>query len=173
LAKKLISWKFVLSNSSYNTEWYPWPELRLADLYLLYAEALNEADQNTEALQWIDLVRERAGLASVASAWTTYSTRPGKYSTKLGLREIIQQERSIELVFEGQRFWDLRRWKTAATVLNNKIHGWDIDQESPEAYYRPKVIFDPQFVAPRDYLFPLREESLYYNNKLVQNPVVE
>lgn len=168
--KKLISWKFVLSSNSSTTEWYPWPELRLADLYLLYAEALNESDKTEDALVWIDLVRERAGLEGVKDSWTKYSTKPDKFKTKVGLREIIQQERTIELVFEGQRFWDLRRWKTAATVLNQKIHGWDIDQEVPEGYYRPKVLFDQEFVAPRDYLWPLREESLYYNKSLVQNP---
>ena len=168
--KKLISWKFVLSSNSSTTEWFPWPELRLADLYLLYAEALNESDKAGDALEWIDLVRERAGLEGVEDSWTKYSTKPEKYKTKAGLREIIQQERTIELAFEGQRFWDLRRWKTAATVLNQKIHGWDIDQEVPEAYYRPKVLFDQEFVAPRDYLWPLREESLYYNKSLVQNP---
>ena len=168
--KKLISWKFVLSSNSSTTEWFPWPELRLADLYLLYAEALNESDKTEDALVWVDLVRERAGLESVRNSWTKYSTKPDKFKTKVGLREIIQQERTIELAFEGQRFWDLRRWKTAATELNQKIHGWDIDQEVPEAYYRPKVLFDQEFVAPRDYLWPLREESLYYNKSLVQNP---
>lgn len=168
--KKLINWKFVLSTNSSTTEWFPWPELRLADLYLLYAEALNESGKMQEALTWIDQVRERAGLDSVASSWENFSTKPTKYKTKEGLREIIHQERSIEFVFEGERFWDLRRWKTASDVLNQQIHGWDIDQEEVSAYYRPKVLFTQEFIAPRDYLFPLRTESLYDNKKLVQNP---
>lgn len=168
--KKLINWKFVLSTNSSTTEWFPWPELRLADLYLLYAEALNESGKMQEALTWIDQVRERAGLDGVASSWENFSTKPTKYKTKEGLREIIHQERSIEFVFEGERFWDLRRWKTASDVLNQQIHGWDIDQEEVSAYYRPKVLFTQEFIAPRDYLFPLRTESLYDNKKLVQNP---
>ncbi len=168
--KKLINWKFVLSSNSSTTEWFPWPELRLADLYLLYAEALNECDLQNEAIDWIDLIRERAGLEGVAYSWDNYSTKPDKYKTKDGLREIIHQERTVELVFEGQRFWDIRRWKSAAEELNQKIHGWDIDQETPEAYYRPRVLFDQEFKSPRDYLWPLREEALYLNEKLVQNP---
>jgi len=168
--KKLINWKFELSNNSSTTEWFPWPEMRLADLYLLYAEALNESGHTQEALPWIDMVRARADLKGVEYSWKNFSTKSEKYKTKSGLREIIQQERAIELIFEGHRFWDLRRWKIAPNILNQKIHGWDIDQESPEAYYRPKVLFDQEFVAPRDYLFPLREESLYNNTKLVQNP---
>jgi hypothetical protein len=73
-------------------------------------------------------------------------------------------------MFEGHRFWDLRRWKEASRVLNQKIHGWDIDQESPEGYYRPKAVYDQEFVAPRDYLWPIRENILEVNTRLVQNP---
>ncbi|GHS90864.1 hypothetical protein FACS1894203_0540 [Bacteroidia bacterium] len=85
----------------------------------MYAEALNEAADNennrTEAIKWIDPIRERAGLKGVAESWTNYSTQPEKFHTQRGLREIIQQETLIEFVFEGHRFWDLRRWKTAMT----------------------------------------------------------
>lgn len=169
-AKKLVSWKFVLSESTASTEAYPWPEIRLADLYLLYAEALNETGETDQAIEWLDKVRERAGLKGVKESWNRYSIKPDKYATTAGLREIIRQERAIELMFEGHRFWDLRRWKEASKVLNQKIHGWDIDQEIPEAYYRPKILFDQEFVAPRDYLFPLRDETLIVNSQLVQNP---
>ncbi len=169
-AKKLVSWKLVLSENSSTTERFPWPEIRLSDLYLLYAEALNEIGDMENALVWLDKVRERAGLKGVKESWTKYSTKPTKYSSVSGLREIIHQERSIELMFEGHRFWDLRRWKEAEKMLNKKITGWDIDQESPAAYYRPKVLFNMTFIAPRDYLWPLRDEDLIVNPRLVQNP---
>ena len=74
--------------------------MRLADLYLLYAEALNETmDQPTADIweNWIDPIRERAGLEGVADSWTKYSTKPDKFMTKNGLRDIIHQERCIEL----------------------------------------------------------------------------
>src|SRR3546814_15577579 len=94
----------------------------LAELYLLYAEALNESQGPVpEVNKYVDLVRERAGLEPVATAWSTYSTNPGKPGSQTGMREIIHQERMIELAFEGKRFWDIRRWKTAAEILNNHI----------------------------------------------------
>lgn len=169
-AKKLISWKFVLTESSNNTEAYPWPEIRLADLYLMYAEALNETGRGSDALFWIDQVRERAGLKGVEESWTNYSTRPGKYATQDGLREIIQQERAVELAFEGHRYWDLRRWKKADKELNQGVHGWSIDQESEAGYYRPRLLFSQRFVAPRDYFSPLKQIDLIVNPRLVQNP---
>jgi len=85
------------------------------------------------------------------------------------LRKIIHQERLIELAFEGKRFWDLRRWKEAVNELNQPITGWDLDQESAEGYYRERLIFNQTF-STRDYLWPLNENALLANDKLVQNP---
>lgn len=169
-AKKLVNWKFVITERDANYEAYPWPEMRLSDLYLLTAEALNESGNGLEAMTWLDKVRQRAGLKGIQESWTNFSNKPEKYSSKEGLREIIQQERAIELVFENSRFWDLRRWKTAGRVLNQGIHGWSIEQETASGYYRPKLLFTQRFVAPRDYLFPLRQFDLIVNPKLVQNP---
>ncbi|MNV94575.1 SusD family protein [compost metagenome] len=86
------------------------------------------------------------------------------------MRSIIQQERSIELCFEGQRYWDLLRWKTAATELNGNITGWDITQSNPSLYYREITFFSQQFVIPRDYLWPIADQSLLVNPNLMQNP---
>jgi SusD family. len=169
-AKKLVSWKFVLRESSYTTEEYPWPELRYADLILLYAEALNETGDMDAAITWLDKIRTRAGLEGVKDSWTKYSSNKAKFTTKSGLRSIIQQERTVELAFEGQRFWDLRRWKTAAQILNQGIHGWNIEQEAAAGYYQPRLLWSQGFVAPRDYLWPLRADELIVNTNLVQNP---
>ncbi|PWG82751.1 RagB/SusD family nutrient uptake outer membrane protein, partial [Pararcticibacter amylolyticus] len=169
-AKKLVNWKFVMKESSHTLEQYPWPEMRLADLYLMYAEALNEVGRGDEAMEWLDKVRARAGLKGVKESWTNYSVNRNKFTTRQGLRSIIQQERSIELAFEGQRFWDLRRWKTADVVLNQAIQGWTIDQEGAVGYYRPRLLYNQRFIAPRDYLWPLRQDELIINTNLVQNP---
>lgn len=168
--KKLVNWKYVIGSDKPTIESYPWPAIRLADLYLLYAEALNEAGNPAEALVWIDKVRNRAGLKGVEESWRTYSVNPAKFSSKEGLREIIQRERAIELIFEGSRFWDLRRWKTANEALNQGIYGWNLEGESVQAYYQPKLLYDQKFVAPRDYLFPLKQSDLIDNPRLVQNP---
>lgn len=172
--KKLISWKYELSQNGHSTESYPWPEMRLADLYLLYAESLNEIDneQNRElAIVYLNKVRERAGLPGIKEAWTNYSKNPNKYTTQAGLREIIQRERTIELMFEGHRFWDIRRWKTAYKEINNKrAVGWNIEGVNPSEYYQKRAHFTYRFIAPRDYLFPLKEYDLFVNPNLTQNP---
>lgn len=168
--KKLVNWNLVATTSFVNVESYPWPIMRLSDLYLLYAEALNEIGNSAEALIYINQIRDRAGLNSVESSWGNYSTQPGKYQTKEGLRAIIQQERGIEMAFEGSRFWDLRRWKTAPQVLNSPIYGWDIEQEEYEEYNQRVFLFNQKFVSPRDYFWPIREYNLQINPNLVQNP---
>ncbi len=169
--KKLVHFQSIIgSGQTYTTENYPWPVIRLADLYLLYAEALNEVSgPGEEVYHYVDSIRARAGILSVEEAWTNYSKNPGKYTTKEGMREIIHRERTVELAFEGQRFWDLRRWKEAVEELNKTVSGWDLDQETDEGYYRERAIFNQTFIT-RDYLWPLNENTILANNKLVQNP---
>ena len=170
--KKLIHFQNVIGpglSQTYSATSYPWPIMRLADLYLLYAESLNEVDgPNEEAFKYIDLVRERAGLPTVEFAWANFSTNPSKIASKDGLRDIIQQERLIELAFEGHRFWDLRRWKTATDVMNSAIKGWDLQQTNPIAYYVPRVIINQTF-GVKDYFWPIAERELTVNRNLVQN----
>ncbi len=170
--KKITSWKFVIEEGqASSTETYPFPLFRLADLYLLYAEALNEyADAPTaEAYAYINTVRERAGLPTVQDAWSQHSRNANKYTTKDGFRAIVQQERLIELSFEASRFWDLRRWKRAIEEQNKIILGWNIAGVSPVEYYRLTPLFSQSFQV-RDYLWPLRNNDILINPKLVQNP---
>lgn len=178
--KKLVNYQSqpATSGNGYTLVNYPWPLIRLADLYLLYAEALNEAygpqgdafglTDAQSPYTWLNKVRERAGIPSVGESWETYAKNKSLYTTKEGLREIIQQERLIELAFEGHRFWDLRRWRRAHIELNKPITGWDREQSSAQYYYRPVVLYDQVFRA-RDYLWPIKESTLLENPNLVQN----
>ncbi|WP_114781864.1 RagB/SusD family nutrient uptake outer membrane protein [Botryobacter ruber] len=157
-------------NITSNIQTYPWPEFRLADLYLMYSEALNEVNgYSTETTEWINRVRERAGVPSVEEAWDQYSIQPGYYKSKENLREIIQQERAIELMFEGHRAWDLRRWKKAHQALNQPVRGWDILQENATAFYRPVLLYNQRFTM-NQYLWPIKLEEMQKNTNLVQNP---
>ncbi|MCD2424673.1 RagB/SusD family nutrient uptake outer membrane protein [Niabella pedocola] len=169
--KKYVHYQDVIgSGSTLTITNYPWPEMRLADLYLLYAEALNEAKGPVdEALTYINMVRQRAGIPTVQDAWTQFSTSPSAYTTKEGLRTIIHRERSIELAFEGSRLWDLKRWKEAAVALNQPILGWTTDQQSAQGYYQPRLIFVQRF-SNKDYLWPIRDNNIVINRNLVQNP---
>jgi hypothetical protein len=170
--KKLVNWKWAFSGTinAATSENYPWPLFRLADLYLLYAEAQNEAAGPSEQVYtYLDKVRARAGLGGVVTTWNLYSNNPGKPLSKEGLRSIIHQERLIEMAFEGSRLWDLRRWKEAAAELNKPITGWDRTQSAPADYYRVVNIFSQKFIAPRDYFWPIREYEISVNPNIVQN----
>lgn len=167
--KKLVHYQNIINASSITTRWFPWPIMRLANLYLLYAEALNEVSgPGDEAFRMVDMVRERAGLKGVEESWNN-STKPNKFKSKEGLREIIQRERSLELAFEGERLWDLRRWKTATKEMNSNVMGWNIYQETTEGYYRPIVLFKQTF-SMKEYFWPIKEKSLQVNRNLKQNP---
>ncbi|TDQ11511.1 RagB/SusD family nutrient uptake outer membrane protein [Pedobacter metabolipauper] len=151
---------------------YSWPEFRMADLYLLYAEALNEVGgYSPEVSKWVNKIRVRAGIPTVERSWDTYSTQPGYYTNKENMRQIIHQERTNELAFEGHRYWDLKRWLTAHTRdnLNGPVHGWDIEQKDPQSFYRPVLLFNQRF-AMRDYFTPIQLSELQINTNLVQNP---
>ncbi|WP_420603103.1 RagB/SusD family nutrient uptake outer membrane protein [Flagellimonas sp.] len=171
-AKKLVYYENVQRTggaTGYSLRAYPFPAVRLADLYLLYAEALNESGSTNQAHAWIDRVRDRAGLNGVVDSWATASSDPTKPTTKDGLRDIIHDERMIEMVFEGQRFWDIRRWKRATEFLNTDILGWNIEGETPAAFYNVISLGTYKFQS-RDYLWPISERDIITNNKLIQNP---
>ena len=165
--KKLVN--LATTNGSFFNEYrYTFPIIRLADLYLYYAEALNESG-GAEVYKYIDKVRERAGLKGVVNSWANFSNQPNKPLSKEGMRKIIQRERLIELSFEGDRFWDLRRWKLAERYMNKPIKGWSVLEEDLEDYYSVRVLYRPSF-SVKDYLWPIAEEELINNPKLVQNP---
>lgn len=167
--KKLANYLTVYDNG-FNWTDFSMPVMRMAGLYLLYAEALNEVSgPSAECYANIDKVRARAGLPGVVDAWAQYSRNPNKPSTQDGLRAIIHQERRIELCFEGQAGWDLRRWKELQLVLSAPLKGWSIYEDQAINYYRPKNVAIPVF-GTRDYLWPISTNSLVVNSNLVQNP---
>lgn len=79
---------------------HDWIELRLADVILLYAEALNENGNTAAALIQLNRIRSRAGLADSSA------------TSQTDVRQAIQDERRLELAFEGHRWFDLVRTNT-------------------------------------------------------------
>ena len=174
--KKFIHYRNVIPAGSfgYNIIDYPFPVIRLADLYLLCSEAANEAygPLHEDSYQWIDMVRERAGLEGVEASWGKYAKESlkGNPGTPSGFRNIIQRERLIELANEGQRYWDIRRWKKGREMWHDQpIQGWDVDQSETATYYRVKTVFTQKFTT-KDYFWPIREYDLTVNPNLDQNP---
>lgn len=169
-AKKLINMESAQTGkTTYSAQAYPYPILRLADLYLLYAEALNEANPTPtpDVYTYIDKVRKRAGLKGVKESWSQYSSNPSKPNTQEGMREIIRRERLIELSLEGHRFWDLRRWWVAAEYYIIPVTGWNIGMKEAKDYYH-EVTIDTQEFGSKDYLWPISISLLDKNPSLVQ-----
>lgn len=169
-ARKLVNYQTTVTNSSITYNSMVFPIYRLADLYLLYAEARNEySGPDEEVYFYLDQVRQRAGLDGVLESWSQHSRFPTKPSTQDGLREIIRQERLNELAFEGKRFWDIRRWKIAEDLLNQPVKGWNMQGTNTEEYYN-LVTFGELVFTTKDYFWPIREYALRQNKNLVQNP---
>lgn len=169
---KLVQFKSTYSNAqNFATETYHFPIIRLADLYLLYAECLTEysTQVNPIVYDYIDKVRKRAHLEGVVESWAKYSNDPDKPKNKSGLLKIIHRERLIELAFEGQAFWDLRRWMELDEQVNKPFTGWNCNGNSADDYYHIVTYLKPVF-SRKNYLWPIKQESLDKNPNLVQNP---
>ncbi|MCD2425784.1 RagB/SusD family nutrient uptake outer membrane protein [Niabella pedocola] len=168
--KKLCNYLTVNNTTSYTASNYRLPLIRMADLYLLYAECLNEANGPSEDVyHYLDLVRARTGLKGIVESWTKYSNNPGKPLTKDGLRQIIHRERRIELCMEGKAGWDLRRWKEYLEVATRPIQGWTVSQTTTAGYYQLTTFYVPS-LSIKDYLWPISANELLVNQNLVQNP---
>ena len=154
---------------------HPFPMIRLAEMYLIAAEALNEykAAPDQEVYDYLNVVRQRAGIPDVEEAWKN-ARDPSKVTTKTGMRDIIQQEWNIEFAFEGHRFFNVRRWKIANIEMNEKMYGWNVIGNNANSFYNngngPIIVSSVnKFVAPRDYLYPIRSEEVQRAG-CVQNP---
>ena len=152
------------------------PVIRMAELYLMQAEAWNEyleVPNEEKVYAPLNKVRERAGIVDVVTAWKSYSKDPGRVDSKIGMRDIIRREINIELAFEGQRYWNLRRWKIAHEELNCKQMGWNVLGESAQKFYNnfegPVEVWSGcKFTVPRDYLYPIQSEEVLISS-VIQN----
>ncbi|MDR3245789.1 MAG: RagB/SusD family nutrient uptake outer membrane protein [Prevotellaceae bacterium] len=175
LCKKLLHYmsSSPASVNSFSQYRYAFPIIRLADLYLMYAEALNEAYGPThpDVYQYIDTVRARSGLKGVVESWNTFAiaSKKDKPLSQDGMRDIIRRERLNELAFEGVRFWDLKRWKLAEEYMNRPIRGLNIDGETAADFYQVTELYSVQY-EQKDYLWPIKQSNLLKNKNLIQNP---
>lgn len=173
LARK---WVPYTSAPAQEIDFYHWPIMRLADLYLLYAEALNECTvgngtPDPDVYFYVNEVRKRSGLEPVEDAWTKYSEYPQKYTTKEGMRQIIRQERRIELAFEGHSWFDLRRWKLMESMFGaSTMRGYNVKYSDNLEYITTPTVIHATKYETKSNLWPIKDSELNTNLNLVQNP---
>jgi hypothetical protein len=164
LIKKIIDHSYrnaTMGNVTRNTVWV---YFRLGEIYLNYAEALNEAQGPVaDVYKYVNAIRDRSGLPALPAGLS-----------KEQMREKIQHERRIELAFESHRYFDVRRWKLAASTENRPIHSMNImagQDEIDPAFYERIEVEKRIFESPKHYLWPLAsQEHEKMEGVLTQNP---
>jgi hypothetical protein len=97
--------------------------LRLANIYLDYAEALNESDpSNPDILTYLNQIRQRAGVPQYGTGTNALPVP----STQDSMRIAIRNERRVELAFENVRYFDTRRWKIAPQTDAGPFYGMNM-----------------------------------------------
>ena len=145
-----------------------YPSIRLAEIYLNYAEALNEktARDGATACDYIDLVRGRVGLKPIRESY------PGIDANQELLRWVIRMERMCELNGEAVRHYDAVRWMIATEEYTTK--NWTLkmsatDYESSWERVSDDFVGDDPTFTDRDYLFPIYSGHLAEMTNLTQN----
>ena len=148
-----------------------WAYSRLSEIYLNYAEACNEKENRDEleALKYINLVRERAGLNKLEVAY------PEIVNNQKLLRELIQKERMVEFAFEGYRYYDARRWMIAEAEFNGINHKEFtlnlLATKYEESWSRTSAVWGggERVFEPKHYFFPIHENQLKEMKNITQN----
>lgn len=138
------------------------PCMRYAEVLLNYAEAINEAENTaaarTAAVAALNRIRTRAGITTPLNA--------GDFNQNT-MRIKIRQERRIELSWEEHRFFDIRRWQIASTVMNEKVKGITKDAATGKYSF---IEYGKRTYAPRMDLAPLPVKDVNQCRGIDQNP---
>lgn len=143
-----------------------WVLFRYAEVLLNYAEAMVNAYDGVEytnekcgmsALEAVNLIRKRTGVDMPALP-------------VMGNEEFLERvknERRVEMAFEGQRFWDIRRWKELD--VNEVVYGVHIEKNGSELRYE-KFELPIRPMDDKMYFYPISDQEKYKNDNLIQNP---
>jgi tetratricopeptide (TPR) repeat protein len=137
-----------------------WPVLRYADVLLMLAEAINELEgPSSEAYEYLNVVRERAGLD------------PLNGLNQETFRTAVLKERRLELAFENHRWFDLKRTMTSAEMATflNAYGEYEKNHLTTPRFGIPFSAADFKF-EPHEALFPIPADQIRINPELTQNP---
>lgn len=152
------------------TSVHTWILFRLGEMYLNYAEAMNEAygpDQDPQgfgltAIQAVNKVRDRASVKMPllqAGQWNTAT-----------LRNKLRNERRVELAFEEHRYWDVRRWELGVTLFNSPVYGVKITRINATTFKYEKVEVEGRVFQPKMYWYPVPQAEKMKSPALTQTP---
>ncbi|MDR1866229.1 MAG: RagB/SusD family nutrient uptake outer membrane protein [Bacteroidales bacterium] len=155
---------------------FPLPIIRMADLYLMKAEAMNEYYDNPAPEMWalVNKVRSRAGVPNLEDVYGDASrvalASINKHTKQAGLKEIILRERSIEFAFEGgTHFWDMHRHRKAVSSFSSPVRGWNYQGGSADKFFNVVSLQSRKFTLT-DCLWPIPLDETNTNGNLIQNP---
>lgn len=157
----------IAGNSSTNTE-RCLPLIRYAEVLLNLAEAANETGNTSLAMQQLKAIRKRAGI--LPGTGNNYGLPASP--TKDEARELIRNERFIELAFEEHRYYDLRRWKLGSLYDGKFNQGMRIARVGTTGnnYTYTRINVRSRYFKTSSYLFPIPQVEIALNPKIKQNP---
>lgn len=138
------------------------PIIRLAEVYLNYAEAANEAwgpegkveDAGLTALEAVNVIRERAQMPAVRSEYATSTAT---------FRDRIKNERTVELCFEGSHYYcDIRRWKDAPAIGRSTLYGMRVTKLSAATQEYPTGFKYERFALPANRQIAWKNDGMYW-----------
>ncbi|MEX2233786.1 MAG: RagB/SusD family nutrient uptake outer membrane protein [Cyclobacteriaceae bacterium] len=151
-------------NHQYERQQLPWRRFRYAEILLNYVEACLELGQEDEAKTYLNKIRARAGM-------------PTTNETGIALMERYRNERRVELAYEEQRFYDVRRWMIAPTIYEDAqgvIVTGDMAADgtiSNRTYAQDPSVQQRQWSANNSFYFlPIKLDEMNKNKLLIQNP---
>ncbi|MCH4155164.1 MAG: RagB/SusD family nutrient uptake outer membrane protein [Muribaculaceae bacterium] len=156
--------KLVNENHSFKADTKctaPWTAIRMAEIWLNYAEACYMTGDKTDAIKGLKAVRDRVGLP-------TDDTLQGD-----DLMAAIRHERKVELAYEGQYYWDMRRWGLAETAFSNyRVHGMKVTHIDGDTYRYNYIECDKQdrHFPSKMYRFPMPTDEISNNSQVTQYP---
>lgn len=179
--KKLID---TSVDAQYYAQEVPHVYMRLAEMYLIAAEACMELGELEEAAKWLDILRGRVGLKPTKEALTAR----GQSFNQTDMRDFIRRDRRAELAYEQHRYYDVRRWMIAGETGNKPITGITVEgilkpgqtqykpyihNEEKYDYYYYVLDLNSREVRAWDnkmYFAPIELNEIRRNPNLVQNP---
>ncbi len=159
----------------------PEPAIRYADVLLMYAEALNELSGSYTVPSWRggsytisrDIAEIKKGIQPVRIRGGVPDYAASTYSSKDELRKTIKRERFIELMGEGQRYYDLRRWMDAPVEESLPVYGCNVlmNEQERDLFHKPVAVWTLKTTfADKMWFWPISHTELKRNKNLTQNP---